>query len=127
MCQLCGVSTIVDIMIIDKDSSRIFCPNCLTAGIYNNYINFANNNDLRDDITENYGAVAYIAQNESYILERATLRRLILHSLKPYEWKILHDKYVKPFNKFQFMLHCDFYDNEGNALQPADVNYNLEK
>ena len=127
MCQLCGVSTIVDIMIIDKDSSRIFCPNCLTAGIYNNYINFTNNNELKDDILGSYGAVAYITQNESYSLERATLRRLILHSLKPWEWKILHDKYVKPFNKFQFMLHDDFYDDEGNALQPADVNYNLEK
>lgn len=126
MCQLCGVSTIVDVMIIDKDSSRIFCPNCLTAGVYNNYINFTNNNRLKDDITEEYGAVAYITQDESYTLERATLQRLILHSLRPYEWKALYDKYVKPFNKFQFMLHDDFYSKDGIALQPADVTYSYE-
>lgn len=120
MCCMCGDSTIVDIMIIDKDSSRVFCPNCLIAGVYNNYINFANNKQLKDDITEEYGAVAYITLNESYILERATLRRLILHNLKPYEWKALNDKYVKPQNSFKFMLHDDFYDTEGNALQPHE-------
>ena len=73
-----------------------------------------------DDITEEYGAVAYITLNESYILERSTLRRLILHNLKSYEWKALNDKYVKPHNSFKFMLHEDFYDTEGNALQPHE-------
>ena len=120
MCIMCGESHIVDVMIIDKDSTRTFCPNCLVTGIYNNYINFANNKNLTDDITGTKGAVAYIALNESYILNRETLRRLILNSLYPWEWKALNDKYIKPTGKFYFMLHEDFYDDTGKALQPVD-------
>ena len=118
MCIMCGESHVVDIMIIDKDSTRTFCPNCLVIGVYNNYINFVNNSNLTDDITGNKGAIAYVTLDESYVLDRTTLRRLILHNLKPFEWKALYGKYVKNTSKFHFMLHDDFYDDKGNALQP---------
>ncbi len=44
------------------------------------------------------------------------MKRLITHRLTPEEWKILYDKYVKPTNSFMFMLHDDFYDEEGHYL-----------
>lgn len=118
MCIMCGESHVVDIMIIDKDSTRTFCPNCLIKGVYNNYINFANNNNLTDDITGYDGAVAYVTLDESYVLHRETMMRLILHNLKSYEWEALYNKYVKPTGKFHYLLHSDFYDSSGNDLQP---------
>lgn len=121
MCQLCGKSTIVDIMIIDKNSSRIYCPNCIGIALYHNFLNLVNNPDLKDDITDGYGAILYITNKEQYCLNRETMKRLITHNLKPYEWKILYDKYVKPTNTFRFMLHDDFYDDNGNALQPLEI------
>lgn len=116
MCMLCGESTIVDIMIIDKNSSRIYCPNCIQKALAYNMLNLCNNPDLTDDITGKHGAILYVTHKESYCLNRDTMKRLITHRLTPEEWKILYDKYVKPTNSFMFMLHDDFYDEEGHYL-----------
>lgn len=119
MCMLCGESTVVDIMIIDKDSSRIYCPNCIYRALYNKSLNLCNNSNLRDDITGEYGAILYVTHKEEYCLKRDTMIRLICHNLKPEEWKALTKKYVEPTGTFKFMLHEDFYDDEGNTLQPT--------
>ena len=120
MCMICGKSTIVDVMIIDGNTSRIFCPNCLGMLTYTNRIKFIEHPDIRDDIEDTYGAVIYVDCDESYKLKADTLKRLILHNLKPNEWKALHKKYIEEPTKFKFMLHEDFYDEEGNALQPQE-------
>lgn len=120
MCMLCGKSYTVDIMVIDKNSTRTFCPNCLTVATLNNTLMFENNKNIKDDITGEYGAILYIADREQYSVNRDTLRRLILCNLTPKEWNILNDKYVKPHNTFRFLLHEDFYDDDGIALQSMD-------
>lgn len=116
MCMVCGNSTTVDVMIIDKDSSRIYCPNCLATALGHDMVNLCNNPSLTDDITGEKGAILYITYKEQYCLNRDTMKRLISHTLTSTEWKILHDKYVKPTGAFMFMLHDDFYDENGNYL-----------
>lgn len=120
MCMICEKSTIVDVMIIDGNTSRIFCPNCLEMLTYTDRLKFVEHPDITDDVYSTRGAIIYVSLNESYKLKANTLRRLILHNLKPEEWKALHKKYVEEPNTFKFMLHDDFYDDEGNALQPNE-------
>lgn len=118
MCILCGQSHLVDIMIIDKNSSNVYCPNCIIRATLHNFINLCNHPQLKDDITGEPGAILFITQNEQYCLNRQTMQRLILKNLTAEEWNVLHDKYGN--NRFAFMIHEDFYDEEGNALQPVE-------
>lgn len=118
MCMLCGESTVVDIMIIDKNSSRVYCPNCIYRALSYGLLNLCDNPMLTDDITGEEGAILYVTHEEEYCLNKNTMKRLIYHNLTPDEWKILHKKYVEPTGTFKFMLHDDFYDDEGNALRP---------
>lgn len=92
----------------------MLCPNCIAYGILNNKISFINNPNFIDDITGKPGAVKFEAYGESYTLERRTMMRLLAHSLQPKEYKALAKKYGAD----KYMIHDDFYDEDGNAIQP---------
>lgn len=53
-------------------------------------------------------------KDEVWHLRHDILLRLIRKSLTPEEWRAL----VKTHGQDSFQLHEDFYDDEGNALQP---------
>ena len=114
-CQTCGYAN-EDIVVTIADGVKTLhlCPNCIAMHFQNNELGFMNNPHLIDDITGQPGAVEFKSGKERYVLERRTMMRLIAHSLQPIEWKCL----VALYGSNQYMLHDDFYDDEGNALQP---------
>lgn len=121
MCQRCGVSHTVDAMVIDANATRVYCPNCLIFVVATNAVPFEENILIRDDITEKPGAISYISSGETYNLNKVTFKRLVLHNLTPWEYKLLCKKYVEPTEerRFMFLLHDDFYSDEGIAVQPV--------
>ena len=120
MCQRCGVSYTVDAMIIDANTTRVYCPNCLIFIVDTDAVCFKENILVRDDITGEPGAISYISSGETYNLNGDAFKRLVLHNLTPSEYKILYKKYVEPTDerRFMFLLHGDFYSDEGIAVQP---------
>ena len=103
----------------DKNGEQIFCPNCLCLEVANRKLKLENDETLRDDITGEYGAVEFCSCDEHYVLERETMIRLICHNLDPDEWMALADKYGED----KFELHSDFYDEDGYAIQPMEIDY----
>ena len=115
MCQFCrNDNEILQIKITDKYGTTCYCPNCLAIHTYNNIINFVPNTDFIDDITKEPGAIRYEAYDESYTLNLETFKRLIRHNLTPEEYFTLCILYGE--NKY--MIHDDFYTEEGIAIQP---------
>lgn len=114
-CEHCGYSIAhVVITLTDGVRSQMLCPNCIAYGILDNKISFTNNPNFIDDITRKSGAVRFEAYGESYTLERCTMMRLLAHNLHPAEYKALAKKYGAD----KYMIHDDFYDEDGNAIQP---------
>lgn len=120
-CSVCGrKQNFINIKITDNNGPHVFCHCCLAIREQNSDIpTFENNMDFVDDITGTNGAVKYESGDESYSLDRETLRRLVFRHLTPNEWKILSNKY-SPHNH---ALHEDFYDDNGIALQPDDEDF----
>jgi len=116
MCMFCGESTIEDIMIIDKNSTRVFCPNCLEHMTWLDLIKFEEPPNISDDIEHTDGAICYISANKTYYLKSDALMRLVTHGLKPSEWKTLCNKYINNYKPYRHMLHGDFYDDNSNAF-----------
>lgn len=98
-------------IIVDGNGTRFYCPNCMAQEA--DTMPLTNLPDLDDDVTGKPGAVAFMAYKEVYTLEAERMRRLIKHALSPEEVLALCMKYGAD----SFMLHDDFYDDEGNALQ----------
>lgn len=116
-CSECGTNRELNVTMTDANGSKVFCRCCLAIREQNaNEPTFVNSSELIDDITGQPGAVKYEAINESYTLDAAAMRRLIFLNLRPDEWHAL----VKKYDEYQFMLHEDFYDEEGNAMQPYE-------
>ena len=106
------------IMIKIKDAVRELnlCPNCLAISFLENEISFLNDPNLVDDITGKPGAVEFVSHNERYVLERRAMMRLISHNLKKNEYLVLAKKYGAD----KYMIHDDFYAEDGTALQPME-------
>jgi hypothetical protein len=102
------------IQLTDGVKTRSLCPNCLAIELQENNISFINSPKLIDDISGQPGAVEFKSGYERYVLERRSMMRLISHNLRPIEWKCL----VAIYGSNPYMLHDDFYDEEGSALQP---------
>ena len=114
-CMHCGYNTeSVLVTFIDAAEVRTLCPNCFTAAVMAGDLKFETNYDLVDDITGLPGAVKFDNKTEHYTLAPRTMLRLLAHDLRAHEWKALVAKYGE-----QYMLHDDFYTEEGNPWQPA--------
>lgn len=73
-----------------------------------------NDSSLMDDVTGKPGAIRYNSKGETYCLEKDSMIRLLSHNLQPNEYMTLVQKY----GSNQYLLHADFYTDEGIALQP---------
>ena len=115
-CKNCGNSSErILTTITDNNGSSVYCPNCLVEEFLSGNLNFENNMDFVDDITGEKGAVSYVSDGETYILEKEAMLRLISYNLDPDEYFALANKYGAD----KFMLHDDFYDSwDGGAVQP---------
>lgn len=114
-CEKCGYSnTVINITIKDAIKELTLCPNCLAIAFMNNRLHFVDNPTLVCDVTSEKGAVEFISDNEYYCLNSESMMRLISHNLTPHEYFVLVHKY----NPYKFMLHDDFYDEDGFAIQP---------
>lgn len=116
-CMHCGCAfERVLVSIVDGAEERILCPNCIARAVANCNIKFVPNYDLVDDVTGLPGAVTFkfIHDTEHYTLAPRTMLRLLAHDLRAHEWNALVDKYG-----VQYMLHDDFYTEEGNSIQPT--------
>lgn len=119
-CEKCGYGhTVINITLKDAVGENTLCPNCLAVAFLNNKLHFVNNLDLICDITGKRGAVEFISEHEYYCLNSKAMLRLISHNLKPREYKILAKKY----GEYQYMLHDDFYSENGFALQPLGEDW----
>lgn len=115
-CMNCGYNKVPNIIVdlIDAAETRMMCPNCFTQAVAAGTLTFEADCNLVDDITGLPGAVRFVNDFENYTLSPRAMLRLLAHDLRPQEWKALVAKYGE-----QFMLHDDFYTNEGESLQPV--------
>lgn len=118
-CILCGYDKVQNILIelVDAAETRIMCPNCVAQAVSADAICFEADYNLVDDITGLPGAVRFrfLNDNEHYTLAPRAMLRLLAHSLRPEEWRALAEKY----DEHNFMLHDDFYGDDGEAYQPT--------
>ena len=118
MCIKCGKEyPRIEITLQDKNGERTFCPNCLAISYFNDELKLENDEQLICDITNKKGAIIFESYDEHYILEKDIMLRLIAHNLKPEEYFVLCKKY----SENNYMLHDDFYTEEGIAIQPMDL------
>lgn len=109
----CNLERIL-ISLTDAAKERIICPNCVAEEVISGNLTFEPNYDLVDDITGLPGAVKFqfLGDSEHYTLAPRAMLRLLAHDLRPDEWTVLIDKYGD-----QYMLHDDFYTEDGEAWQ----------
>ena len=120
MCDFCGNSLgfdYLDHIISGKSETIKICPNCVVSGVYYNTINFPEGNFI-SEISGAKNAIEIKEQisDETYYLSPNEAKRLFCHMLMPEEYNIL----LTNHDNREYMLHDDFYDEEGNALQPID-------
>lgn len=114
-CMHCGYSKEnILVTLIDAAEARTMCPNCFTVAVATGDLDFEADYNLLDDITGLPGAVKFVNHFENYTLAPRTMLRLLAHDLRPDEWKALVAKHGE-----QFMLHDDFYSEDGEAYQPV--------
>ena len=115
-CTSCGYSNeSILTHLIDANEEKCLCPNCVAVAVANGTMKLEANEALCDDVTGEIGAVVFINGNERYTLTPRRMIRLLAHDLRAYEWQALANKY----GANQFMLHDDFYTEEGNPWQPT--------
>lgn len=115
-CTSCGYSNeSILTHLIDANEEKCLCPNCVAVAVANGTMKLEANEALCDDVTGEIGAVIFINGNERYTLTPRRMIRLLAHDLRAYEWQALANKY----GANQFMLHDDFYTEEGNPWQPT--------
>ena len=119
-CSICNENhECSTVKITDKNETKVYCLNCLLSEYLDGNLRLENNPDFVDDITNENGAVKYESEDESYVLEKKTLGRLISCNLDPDEYFALVEKYSAD----NFSLHDDFYDpDDGFAIQPVVQN-----
>lgn len=114
-CMHCGyAANSILVTFVDANEQRILCPNCYTVAVANGTLKFESDYNLTDDITGLSGAVKFENAFERYTLAPRAMLRLLAHDLRSHEWSALVAKYGK-----LYMLHDDFYTEEGNSIQPA--------
>lgn len=115
-CWRCGWDKFLPVLnkLTDGAGRKVLCPNCTAILIAERELSFENDPKMNDDITGKTGAVEYMSGDERYVLECETMLRLLAHNLTKEEWKALTRKY----GENQYMLHEDFYAEDGTALQP---------
>lgn len=116
MCDICKRNhRVIEITITDNNGSTHYCPNCIIIEASNGRLKLTDNPNLICDITRKPGAVIFESLNEHYTLQSDIMMRLLTYNLTPNEWKTL----IKKYNQNNYMLHDDFYDEDGNAIQPV--------
>ena len=116
-CDICGIEEYPRILtrIIDKNKKQVLCPFCVTKGVLDGTLDTLEEDPgFVDDITGQNGAIKISNGDDEYSLNKETLLRLLGHCLTKAEYKILTEKYSEE----NYLLHEDFYDDEGNALCP---------
>ena len=104
------------VKIVDKHKTYQYCPNCLLDEELNNNLNLKDDSDIKCEITGKPACI-YISGDEKYVLNSDIMHRLIRCNLEPEEYLTL----IKTRQgKFSFMIHEDFYDEDGYALQPIN-------
>lgn len=119
-CKKClrNIKDNIIVNIIDRNGVKSYCPNCLSFELQTHNLNIAEDINLDCDITRQPGAVIYKSGDELYVLNKKSMLRLLSYNLTPDEYKILKDK---AGDKFMYMLHDDFYTEDGEALQPIEI------
>lgn len=114
-CEKCGypVESIVTTF-VDKNKEQHLCPNCYTSAAYHKELVFEDNPEFICDVTGRAGAVKYLTRDEHYTLSTPIMLRLVEHNLTPEEYFKLIGKY----GEHSYMLHDDFYTENGEAIQP---------
>lgn len=118
-CQRCGIANndIVSTFSANGEDHS-FCPNCMMLSYASGYLEKTLKEDPRiiDDITHEPGAIMFTCKDEMYKLNKKAMLRLVAKNLTPEEYQILSEKY----GNHGYMIHDDFYDPEGNAIQPIE-------
>jgi hypothetical protein len=113
MCDICGKNTDrVDITLTFNSAVQLrICPNCVVDVLAYQCFDFKDG-IYTSEITGDSGAIMIdCQQGEVYYLTPDEAVRLLGHALMPDEWRTLAEKHGAE----SFMLHSDFYDENGYA------------
>lgn len=134
MCFMCRKSMFVDIHITDADGVKVLCPNHILAELAAGHLKMKPVAHLKDELQGTQGAVRLVASGgkEEYVLKPDTMRRLINHSLYKAEWRGLaklrrEQRKVSGYWDLPYMIHSDFYGEDGTAWQPVLTNPELTR
>ena len=132
MCFVCKRSMPVDIHITDADGVKVLCPNHIIAEMAVGRLKLKPVAHLKDELQGKSGAVHLVASGgkEDYTLNPDTMRRLINHGLYKAEWRGLAKLRIEQgkasgYWDLPYMLHSDFYSEDGTAWQPVLKNSEL--
>lgn len=109
--------------VIYKDNDTVvdrLCPNCMAEAVYDHEFPRAVG-IYTSEISGRHGALKIVDAADSDAPETFYLlpdeaERLFRHELTPEDFAVLSIKHSD-----SFLLHDDFYDEDGNALQPMDM------
>jgi len=126
MCDFCFKDMgVIEQKISDgRNRTLSLCPNHVVTALFSGMLDFEPDPKLTCEITGQKGAVKYEDADATYILAPDIMLRLINLSLHKREYR----KLIKNRNgKIPFLLHDDFYGDDGTAYQPRMSNASLKK
>ena len=134
MCDFCGKNISVDYVVADGHGRRRVCPNHLLGFCATGRLILTPDRSLKDELTGANGAVmlqSVAFGAEQYVLSPDSMYRLINHSLYKKEWQGLvrnlrRKGIFSGYEELPYLLHLDFYTEDGTALQPAVTNRELK-
>ncbi len=122
MCDICKKVIFSGLDYIIKDTcghSITICPNCVTMKVYQGemeeMLKDFHSDPYASEISGEVADVIVVDQKTEYYLTRNEAVRLFGHRLNKEEYKKLieHGRSTE-----EFLLHDDFYDEDGQAMQP---------
>ncbi len=121
MCDICKKNTMLDWNITDAAGNVInICPNCIANKVYNNELipllkKELPGNTFISEISGKPEAVKITDSLNEYTVTYEEADRLLGCDLKPEEYL----KLMKTHSDEEYLLHDDYYNEDGKALQPV--------
>ena len=130
MCDICKkrIDSLDETLTCAGGKKYTYCPNHMLEMLYNGKLELEPDESLTCEVTGKPGAIRLQEsdEEEEYVLNPAVMLRLINRSLKPSEYKKLYELKATE-EKQPYLIHDDFYTEEGKPVQPVLSNAKLVK
>jgi len=122
MCDNCGRDFGTYEVKIDNGKKKYsYCLNCIALFSYANRLNIESG-EFTSEISGSSGAVKVVLGGDEYFVTVEEAKRLLNYGLMPNEYTVLNHNHGG-----EFLIHDDFYHNDGLASQPTNESVYYEE